>query len=350
MSNKALPPLANGDLDLVLNETRQLWEQARGQRIFITGGTGFFGCWLVESFCHINRELRLDARATVLTRHAAKFTAKCPHLASDPAITLHTGDIRTFEFPESEFPFVVHAATETVAQQNADEVLSTTVGGTRRALEFAKVRGAKRFLLTSSGAVYGRQPAEMTRVAETYLPAPEAVDAVNAYSEGKRKAEALCVEMTRGTEIEAVIARCWAFCGPHLALDAHFAVGNFIGDVLARRPIVIGGDGTPRRSYLYAADLAVWLWTMLFRAPALVPINVGSSHDVSIRQLAETVAGTLAPGTEIQVAKQPIPGAAPTRYVPSVERAEHLLGLRESVVLEEQIRRTAQWYGFTPAA
>lgn len=349
MTAKALPPLARRDLDLVLNETREVWERARGQRIFITGGTGFFGCWLVESFCHVNRELQLEAQATVLTRDPAKFAAKCPHLANDGAITLHEGDVRSFDFPEGEFPFIVHAATEAVVQQSADEVLSTIVDGTQRALEFAKARGAKRFLLTSSGAVYGRQPPEMTHLPETYVPAPEAVDAVNAYSEGKRRAEALCAEMTRGTEVEAATARCWAFCGPHLALDAHFAIGNFIGDVLAGRPIAVGGDGTPRRSYLYAADLTIWLWTMLFRAPALVPINVGSAHDLSIRELAETVARTLAPHTEIHVAKQPIPDAAPTRYVPSVERAARLLGLRETVPLEEQIRRTAAWHSFTPA-
>jgi dTDP-glucose 4,6-dehydratase len=150
---------------------------------------------------------------------------------------------------------------------------------------------------------------------------------------------------TKGVAFEAKIARCWAFCGPHLPLDAHFAIGNFIGDVLAGRPIAIGGDGTPRRSYLYAADLAVWLWTMLFRAPALVPINVGSAHDVSIRELAETVARALAPGTKIRIAKQPVPGASPARYVPCVKRAEEMLGLRETVALEESIRRTAAWYG-----
>ena len=149
----------------------------------------------------------------------------------------------------------------------------------------------------------------------------------------------------KGTEFETKIARCWAFCGPHLPLDAHFAIGNFIGDVLAGRTIAIGGDGTPRRSYLYAADLAVWLWTILFRAPALAPINVGSGHDVSIRELAEAVATTLAPDREIRVAKQAVPGTAPARYVPSVARAEELLGLRETVGLEEQIRRTAAWYG-----
>jgi dTDP-glucose 4,6-dehydratase len=190
----------------------------------------------------------------------------------------------------------------------------------------------------------------MTHVPETYAGAPDPLDAASVYAEGKRASELMCALYQKtaaenGAAFETKIARCWAFCGPHLPLDAHFAIGNFIGDVLAGRPIAIGGDGTPRRSYLYAADLAVWLWTILFRAPALVPINVGSARDVSIRELAEAVAGTLVPGTEICVAKQAVAGAAPARYVPAVTRAEELLGLRETVGLEEQIRRTAAWYG-----
>ncbi len=56
-----------------------------------------------------------------------------------------------------------------------------------------------------------------------------------------------------------------------------------------------------------------WLWTMLFRAPALVPINVGSGRDVSIRELAEVVAATLGPATQIHMAMQAVPGAAPAR-------------------------------------
>lgn len=340
------------DLELIASETQGLWEEMRGQRLFLTGGTGFFGCWLVESFCNINRSLGLGAHATILSRNPDNFAAKCPHLADDPAITLLAGDVRNFAFPSGEFRYIIHAATEASLKQSTQqplEMLSTILAGTERTLEFAAQCGAHKFLLTSSGAVYGKQPSEMTHVPETYAGAPDPLDPASVYAEGKRTSELMCAlhqkaVKAKGHAFEAKIARCWAFCGPHLPLDAHFAIGNFIGDVLAGRPISIGGDGTPRRSYLYAADLATWLWTILFRAPALVPINVGSAHDLSILELAESVAATLAPATGIRVAKQPTPGASPSRYVPSVERAETLLGLRQSVNLTESIRRTAAWH------
>jgi len=324
----------------------------RGQRLFVTGGTGFFGCWLVESFCDANRKLGLGAQVTVLSRDPDRFRAKCPHLVNDSAVTLHAGDVRDFEFPVGEFRYVIHAATEASAKQAAEEpleMLSTILAGTERTLKFAAQCGARKFLLTSSGAVYGKQPKDMTHVPESYAGAPDPLDGASVYAEGKRASELMCAlhhrtAAAKGVAFEAKIARCWAFCGPHLPLDAHFAIGNFIGDVVAGRPIAIAGDGTARRSYLYAADLAIWLWTILFRAPALIPINVGSAHDVSIRELAEVVAAALAPETPIHVAKQGVPGAAPARYVPSVERAVSILGLRETVGLTESIRRTFAWH------
>jgi dTDP-glucose 4,6-dehydratase len=90
--------------------------------------------------------------------------------------------------------------------------------------------------------------------------------------------------------------------------------------------------------------LAVWLWTILFRAPGLVSFNVGSAQDLSVLEIAKTVAATLNSRAEIHIARQPLPGAAPQRYVPCVDRARDILGLRESVSLEECIRRTAEWY------
>jgi len=341
------PPLPRQNLELVAEMTGALWDELRGQRLFITGGTGFFGCWLVESFCYINQLHSLNARATLLTRDPGVFARKCPHLASDRAITLHEGDIRNFAFPDGEHRYIIHAATEASAKQAAEAPLrmfSTIVAGTERTLEFAATHGTKKFLLTSSGAVYGKQPADLTHVSEIYAGAPDPLDPASVYGESKRASELLCALYQKTSGLECKIARCWAFCGPHLPLDQHFAIGNFIGDVLAGRPIQINGDGTPRRSYLYAADLAVWLWTILFRAPALVPLNVGSAHDVSILELALTVASTLNPQTEIHVTCKATPGSPVLRYVPCVDRARELLGLRQTIGLRECIRRTAEWY------
>lgn len=337
-------PLPIADLDLILDHTRELWAEMRGQRILITGGTGFFGCWLVESFLHANRVLELGARATVPTRNPAAFGQKCPHLASDPAIELLAGDVRDFPFPEGEFRYVIHAASEVSAGQSGDS-FDAIVRGTERVLQFAAAHGTRKLLLTSSGAVYGPQPAGITHLPEDYAGALSS-SAGAGYAEGKRAAELLCARYGSAHGFECKIARCFAFVGPHLPLDGHFAIGNFIRDAMRGAAISIEGDGTPKRSYMYAADLAIWLWTMLFRAPALEPFNVGSEQAVSILELAQAVNAALGSKAGVRVAQKAVEGAPARQYVPDTAKAQRRLGLRFFVSMDEAIRRTAAWHGF----
>src|SRR5262249_22931244 len=120
----AVNPLA-GDLDHVLAHTGNLWEDLRGERIFLTGGTGFVGTWLLESLLHANDKLDLDVRAVVLTRDPERFHGKSPHLAAHPAVRVIAGDVGDFEFPESSFPFVIHAATNNWVELDSDRPLGT---------------------------------------------------------------------------------------------------------------------------------------------------------------------------------------------------------------------------------
>lgn len=344
------------DLDHVLAHTSaDVWESLRGQNIFITGGTGFFGRWLLESFAHANHALRLEATATVLSRAPETFAQKAPHLAADQAITFVRGDVRTFTAAEvraqlgadapGEYRFVIHAATEASAQLNDENpllMIDMIVQGTRAALDFAVAMGAKRFLLTSSGAVYGPQPGEVTHVPEDFLGAPDCTAPGSAYGEGKRLAELLCACYHKHHGIEPLLARCFAFVGPFLPLDAHFAIGNFIRDALAGGPIKVGGDGTPYRSYLYAADLTIWLWAILVKGEPSRPYNVGSRGDVSIAQLAHTVSAAIDSRIVVEIAKPPQPNAPAARYVPATTRATSELKLSEWVSLEEGVRRTAR--------
>ena len=181
------------------------------------------------------------------------------------------------------------------------------------------------------------------------------MDPNSAYGEGKRVGELLCAIAHREHGLEATIARCFAFVGPHLPLDAHFAIGNFIRDTLKGDPIQIK-DGSPYRSYLYAADLAIWLWTILFKGSACHPYNVGSEHDTTISQLAETVAFTLGGSVQVSSTSPPLNpssvsintttphlNSSPSRYVPDLKNA-HALGLEVRTPLTDAIRKTAQWY------
>ena len=351
--NAAARPIAQSDLETVLEQTRDCWEQARGERIFITGGTGFLGAWLLESFVLIRRALQLDTRVTALSRRPEAFRARMPHLfASDCGIDLLAGDVRGFTFPEGTHKFVIAAATEASAKQLAEEpevMWSTMLTGMQRTVEFARTHGTTRLLQTSSGAVYGRQPGDVVNLPEDFTGGPDPMTAKSVYAEGKRVSELLGALAERVYGIEHVSARIFALGGPHLPLDMHFALGNFIRDVMRGGPVVIEGDGTPTRSFLYAGDAVAWLWTMLFQAPGGRAYNLGSPESMSIRELAEAVRDVLAPEVTVEVRQKAAEGAAVSRYVPSVERAERELGVHMTVSLQETIRRTAEWYGWKRA-
>lgn len=297
-------------------------------RIFVTGGTGFFGKSILD-YLKRHPDFRAGDEWMILSRDPERFQSRNAALLDQGRkIGFVTGDVRDF-CAEGRYDEIIHAATAAVTTMADDEMTSTIVEGTRHVLDFAKSCGAKKILLTSSGAVYGPQTAPVGEDAPC--------NPVTAYGKGKLEAERMCVE----SGLDAKIVRCFAFTGPYLNRDIHYAIGNFIRDCLAGEPIIIKGDGTPQRSYLYADDLVEWLFAVLDRGVSGCPYNVGSPEGLSIREVAERVRAALGTKNDIRVLGVSVPGTPPSVYVPDVSRAVRELGLRDTVDLTTAVHHSA---------
>ena len=347
------PTLPDADLAHILKRGCDVWNELRGQRLFFTGGTGFFGSWMLESLAYANRFLQLGVSAVVLTRDPDAFRRSLPHLANDPLITLQAGDVRDFSFPRGTYDLLFHGATtnarETFEGESPLDKFETLALGTRRLMAFASQCGVERMLFTSSGVVYGSQPSGLDHIPEGYTGGPMPGYPQRALAEGKRAAEFLVSTVAENAGIAATIARCFSFVGPRLPLNLHYALGNFIRDALNGGPILVRGDGTAQRAYLYASDLVIWLWTILIQGSPGSIYNVGSENALTTADLAHLVARCVPHPPEVRILGEPTPGAPSDRYVPSTQLAQKELGLREWIGLETAIRRTIEYHSLSPS-
>jgi UDP-glucuronate decarboxylase len=318
--------------------------QKKQDHILLTGGTGFFGKALLRYWVEKAKNGKKMPLVTILSRDPRRFGILYPELIEKPWLFMHHGDItKPNTFPKKiAFTHVIHAAADSTLGPKLTplERYDQIVDGTRNLLDFATSSGAKRFLFTSSGAVYGTQPPHLERITEDWHGMPDPLTPNNAYGVAKRAAEHLCVLYGQKYNIETVIARCFAFVGPDLPLDVHFALGNFIRDALWRDEITVSGDGTPLRSYLYQKDLADWLITLLNNAQSGQAYNVGSDQAISIAELAYLVRDIIAPKKLVKFINSSDLNKNRNIYIPSIQKAKNELKLEVKVSLSEAIRNT----------
>ncbi len=309
--------------------------------ILITGATGWFGVWILDLLCIADDKMNLGIRITAVSREPRRFVARFPRFA-DHRVTWIETDIRRLGPMGSGFSHVIHAAADSSAKAEAFtglEHFDTIVGGTRQALAIAGPN-CKSFLFLSSGAVYGPAQPDCDRFTEDHPTAPEACQAISNYAEGKRAAEQLC-QMAASIGTPTRIARCFAFVGPHMPLDKHFAIGNFIRDAISGRPIRVKSDGKPKRSFMYMTDLMRALIVILIEGQIARPYNVGSDVAVSIEELAHCV-DRVACGCGVTIGGT---ASDPTdRYIPDITRLKRELRCTPEVGLDAAVARTAAWY------
>ena len=329
-----LPPR---DLDHIVRLAAADLEQLRGKALFITGGTGFFGKWLLAGLNHADGKLGLGLKLTVLSRNPERFLQRHSDLGRT-GFQFVRGHVAEFAVHDLTADYVIHAATDTTAFANdaeESERTRTIVEGTRRVIEFASSTSA-RLLNISSGAVYGPAAAQPVGAKESQFAESRAV---TPYGEAKRAAEQICED----SDVNFNTARAFAFLGPYLPLDTHFAAGNFLRDALRGGPIIVRGDGTALRSYLHPADLVVWLLRILLQGKNRSAYNVGSDESVTTAELARHIAGAVHPTPEVFI--QSVQPQGPQNiYLPDITRARTELGLDVFIPLADAIAQTLTFY------
>lgn len=334
-----LQSLLATDIDSIL--AQHPLSELQGKCLFLTGATGFVGYWLLLTIKCLN-DTGAAIQVIALSRNPAHFLENAPEWKNLPWLNWLSGDIRDFAFPDQPIDAIIHGATDTsphFAAHHPQELYESIVQGTEHLLHFAALKTIRRMLLISSGAIYEEQPPDLSHLPEEYAPAPGSK--AEPYGAGKREMEQIGLRFAAKHGLETLIARCFTFVG--FGLAKHLAISQFIQDAQENPFIAVKGDGQAVRSYLYAADMAIWLLTILAYGKPQRIYNVGSPDAITLIEAATRVQTLLAPGKRVDILGTDAPSPR-RRYVPDTRRAESELGLCTWTTLDQALQKTLAEY------
>jgi len=308
--------------------------------LLIIGGSGFFGKSILDGYKRgLLSPWGIDL-IYVFARNADRLNNEAPELMG-PSIRLVNGDITSCkELPVADY--VIHAAASTDAANylSQPEVEKKNIqAGTYNYCELAKkFHQNSRIVYCSSGAVYGQQPLEIDKISEDYEGGAltEMSLTKQDYAAAKQDAEKAIINLGK-QGLSVSIARCFAFMGPYLPRDQHFAIGNFIEDGLNNRPIQVKAEHLVYRSYLYADDLVQWLMRICEIGDSHCPIfNVGSDKAFEIRDIAKLISDRF----NVPYRGADIRSSNIDRYIPSIEKAKNIGSLTIQFDTQQAIDKT----------
>jgi nucleoside-diphosphate-sugar epimerase len=331
------------DLAEILDSSRARFEKLLSSKILICGATGFVGTWLTSSLLQANEEMNLDLEIVIISRNA-DFAKKRLNPRHEDPLTIVTGDLASEKNPLAtlghEFTHILHLATPTVAATGSldDMRHASTIEGARNLVEYASHMFAPPVLVhASSGGVYGKQPLSLEKIEEGWIN-ENLENEISAYGRAKLEAENIIGQASREGIVRAANPRLFAFLGPHLALDAHFAVGNFMRDALADTAIRMEGNPSTTRSYLYPTDMTDWLLAILVE-PHEEILHLGSRIPVHMSELAQQISEAFN-RTPISYLGTDVPAS---NYVPETQVIQSIYGVNQRIGLAEAIVRWAKW-------
>jgi nucleoside-diphosphate-sugar epimerase len=362
---ETLRELVENDLTQVATALRDEFARMEGAQLLITGGGGFLGYYLVQSVLFWNelRAANRPIRVTVVENYRRGVPDWLMALRGDPNLTLLEHDISRPLPPNlPEFHYIIHAAgiaSPTYYRRHPIETMDTNINGLRHLLDYARSRLAtsspvRGFLYYSSSEIYGDPLPGNIPTSEDYRGNVSCTGPRACYDESKRYGETLCVNFARQYGLPVMMARPFNNYGPGLKITDGRVIADFVGDVLSGRDIVMLSDGSPKRTFCYAADAIVGYYKVLVNGRPGEPYNIGVERpEISMAELAERIvclARRLFDYGGNVVRKQSAEGDYlvdnPSRRCPVITKARTELGYEPLIDIDEGLRRSLVWYSY----
>ncbi len=350
------------DLSDICQRLESEFSEMQGKTLFISGGAGFLGHYLVQAVLYWNQNHR-EAPIRVIT--SDNYIRGVPEWlathAADPFLTLLKHDI-TEPLPDDIGPldYVIHAASIASPMYYRLHPLKTmdaNVNGLRLLLDRCRAQQdgglpLSGFLFFSTSEIYGDPPADQVPTPETYRGNVSCTGPRACYDESKRFGETLCVNFARQFSLPVTSARPFNNYGPGLKISDRRVIPDFARDLFAGKDLVILSDGTPTRTFCYVADAIVGYYKILVRGKPGEAYNIGTeTPEISVIALAEMLVDVAHElfgyaGRVVRSASDDPDYLTdnPQRRCPLIAKARTDLGFEPVVPLKEGLRRTLVWY------
>ncbi|PIK14698.1 NAD(P)-dependent oxidoreductase [Halobacteriovorax sp. JY17] len=332
--------IADSDLEEIYLKSKEWFSLLEGRTIFLTGGTGFFGKWIIYSIIYANQFLKEKITILSITRNIEKLKENSPDIVADPSVKFFEGNLESLKEFNQPADIFIHCAANVITSSCTDKesYQDLELRNTHAVLKFCKENKIKRIVYTSSGAVYGACSSLDPNIDEVFHPNSE----LTPYGSAKRESEEIIRNFCLKENIEFNIARCFAFLGGYIPLEGSFAAGNFIRNMLKSEEIIVNSDGQAIRSFMYMTDLCNSILNLSTNPTMNQTVNIGSSENINIESLAREIA-KYNPKTSVNI-KVKNKSEYFNKYAPNTDKAKDLFGIEASVDFNDAIKRTIEFY------